>query len=62
MNAADEEIDSLNVFNQYEADDVFLDSLEPSIFKEKRELSVSLHFIIQIYICRLCLHGSFMRR
>lgn len=35
MNPDDEEPDSLDVFNQPNVEDDFLDSLEPTTFKEK---------------------------
>lgn len=40
MKCEEEEIDSLDVFSQHTNDDVFLDSLEPSVYKEKYESSV----------------------
>lgn len=40
MKCEEEEIDSLDVFSQNSNDDVFLDSLEPSLYKGKYESSV----------------------
>lgn len=38
MSVGDEELDSLDVFNQG-SEDVFLDSLEPTILKEKCDVT-----------------------